>query len=431
MPNPQPQRPSVFERARNYIAVMPASISGSGGHDALFNVVRALLHGFGFVPHEARPLVEEFNRRCDPPWSEGEIGHKLRSVDGLTSKWPRGYLRGETDWKPTRAERRDFGIPTEAEVKKKIEFDGEKLRQIAGSWREVADLAWLANRSSVDPARVDTGLFLKLLYPGKDKILCFQNEYSQGDALWPAETPPTGGKCGVWFLPQPVSGEYTPNPDGPRLVDGKAPMSRRHARSVMEFRYFVLESDEAPLRDWLGFIVQAPLPIEALYTSGGRSVHALVRVNCATAEAWQQQKRDLMPFLMGSLMFGADRGTWSCVRLTRLPGCLRLGKMVTSTKPGPGGRELKSYQRFDTPELQKLLYFRPGASRRPICQIPPERDVVATWTGLAALGISDADETDGAVLKAALRYYANVSEPCRAALAKLCIEDDDGRGMRA
>ena len=86
-----PPRITVEERIRRYVAAMPAAISGSGGHDALFNVVRALIHGFGLTPEEARSFVEDYNQRCDPPWSEGEISHKLRSVDGLTAKWARGY----------------------------------------------------------------------------------------------------------------------------------------------------------------------------------------------------------------------------------------------------------------------------------------------------------------------------------------------------
>ncbi len=421
---------SVEERARKYVAAMPPSVSGSGGHEALFNCVRALIHGFGFTPHEARPFVNDFNGRCDPAWSEGEINHKLRSVDGLNAKFPRGYLRRENDWKPSAAMRRDHGIPTETEVKQKVEFDAEKLKRIAAPWRDAVTSLWLANRSAVDPATLGAGDFLRLLYPNGEKILVFQNEYSQGDCLWPDEVDklPTEGKCGVWYLPQPVSGAYVPNPEGKARADGKPAESRRTWRAVTAFRYMVLESDVADARDWLGFIVQAPLQIEALYTSGApagglpRSIHALVRVDCKTKEQWDEEKRRMMPFLMGGLICGADRGTWSAVRLSRLPGCIRYGKMEQEKLSG-----FKAYKRYPEQEgrLQKLLYFRPGAQLRPICELPAVRDVAADWCAAASAGVSDADEQAAqtlAWLRRGLGHHAGASKEIRAALGKLNAE---------
>jgi hypothetical protein len=387
---------------------MPSALSGSGGHTATFNVVRVLLHGFGFSTEAARSILEEYNSRCEPPWSQAELEHKLRSVDGLQSKFPRGYLIGDGPQFPSAATRQATGRTTETETKKKIEFDAGKLAELAKPWDEIVDLVWLANRSAADPALVGPAEFLRALYPSGEKILCFTQQFSQGEALWPAEQPPGTGKEGVWFLPQPVCGESRPNPDGKERLDGSVPTSRRTWRCVEEFRYLLIESDVADPRAWLGFIVQVPLRIEALYTSGGRSIHALVRVDCRTKEEWDEEKRGLMPFLMGCVMVGGDRGTWSAVRLSRLPGALREGKTGEDDR----------YKAYATPKLQKLLYLRPGAAVRPICELPAVRDVEASWLGLAALGVSDADETGGAYLKRGLSYYANVSERCKLALAK-------------
>jgi hypothetical protein len=385
-------------------------------HATVFNAARALLHGFGFTQHEALPFLREFCERSDQPWSDAEIFHKLRSTDALNSKWPRGYLRNDGEWKPSQQQRRDLGIPTEEEVRKKVEFELEKLQRIAAPWRNQVDAVWLAERSAVDPATVSSAEFLRLLYPDEtERVLIFSNEYSQGDAVWPIDQPPEGGRVGIWFLPQPVTGEFIPNPEKPMGPDGKASVSRRTWRSVTAFRYFVIESDEAPLRDWLGFIAQAPLRIEALYTSGSRSVHALVRVDCATKEAWDREKRDMMPFLMGGLMCGADRGTWSAVRLSRLPGCLRRGKMGARVV---GGRTVQEWQRFAQPRLQKLLYLRPGADLRPICDRPRERDVVASWLDRARLAI-DGHEDNTPALRAGLAHYAPVNTDIAQALADL------------
>jgi hypothetical protein len=413
-----PPKVTVEERARRYVAAMPPSIQGQNGHDALFNVVRALIHGFGFTAAEARPFVDDYNRSsCDPAWSEGEINHKLRSVDNLASKWPRGYLRNEGDWQPSKQQRRDLGIPTESEVRKKISFELEKLQRIAAPWSSTVDLVWLANRSSVDPATLAPADFLRLLYRDGEKVLCFTNEYSQGDALWPSETPPAEGKLGVWFLPQPVSGDYMPNPEGKSGPNGEPPPpSRRIGRCVSAFRYLVIESDKAPMRDWLGFIVQAPLQIEALYTSGSRSIHALVRVDARTYEEWHQKKRDLMPFLVACIMVGGDKNTFStAVRLSRLPGCVRHGKMAEGVVMG---KTQRVYKRFNAPGEQKLLYVRPRAAARPICELSPERDVVTEWTKRARAAV-DGHEDNSDELRRALRFYSSRNELCAALLRDL------------
>ncbi|HVT74561.1 MAG TPA: hypothetical protein VHD61_15615 [Lacunisphaera sp.] len=404
----------VDERARRYVALMPPSISGSGGHTALFNVVRTLLHGFGFSADTARPIIREYNQRCDPPWSDHEIEHKLRSVDGLSCPGGRGYLLGDIGVVPHGETRRNLGLQSETERKKSVEFDPKALEEMAGPWAKTVDLLWLANRSAYDPATVSPSEFLAALYHSGEKVLCFTSQHSQGEALWPDEKIPATGREGVWFLPQPVDGKSHPNPRSPKK-DGQAKLSRRSEESVTSFRYMLLESDKADLRHWLGFIVQAPLAIDALYTSGGRSIHALVRVECATKKHWDAEKQELMPFLMTGLMLGADRGTWSAVRLSRLPGCFREGKYDAEDR----------YHRYPQPKLQKLLYLRPWGESRPICERPAIRDVEGTWINLARLiseghtATADGKPIDESKVIAALNFYAPVSKPCRAALEEL------------
>ena len=67
----------VMERARRYVAKMPAAVSGSGGHVALLNVATVLAVGFRLPDEEAFALLEEYSQRCSPPWSRAELEHKL------------------------------------------------------------------------------------------------------------------------------------------------------------------------------------------------------------------------------------------------------------------------------------------------------------------------------------------------------------------
>ncbi|MCX7428900.1 MAG: AAA family ATPase, partial [Planctomycetia bacterium] len=68
---------SVPERARRYVEKMPAAISGQGGHNQTFSVACALVKHFALSPDEAFPIFAEYNARCEPPWTEAELRHKL------------------------------------------------------------------------------------------------------------------------------------------------------------------------------------------------------------------------------------------------------------------------------------------------------------------------------------------------------------------
>lgn len=255
---------------------------------------------------------------------------------------------------------------------------------MAGKWREMVNVEWLSNRSAFDVSEVGPARFLQSLYNFGEMVLVFDVFESQGQAFWPNDELPVAGKDGVWFLAQPVNGQTLPNPR-----TGK--MSRRSMESVTAFRYLVLESDKADMRDWLALLVQLPLRIEAIYTSGGKSVHALVRVDCATHRAWEDYVKGMMPTLNLLGMAGVDPKALTSVRLTRLPGCLRAGK------------------------VQKLLYLRPGAEVRPICEVPVVRDAAARW--LAQYNrVVDGYEESTRELRRALWYYGPANESCRTAL---------------
>jgi hypothetical protein len=378
----------VIERARRYIAQMPAAVSGAGGHNATLHVACVLVQGFDLAMSDARPLLGEFNARCDPPWSESELEHKLRSASSMSGLkttggvMPRGcMLSSSSSYSPAR--RDDYVAPA---PEPKPEYDPERLAKLAAPWRDKADLCFLANRSAEDPALVDSARFLELMYRRGEKILAFTDQRSQGQALWPDEPLPSGGKEGVWILAQPVDGREHANPRTMKK-------SRRSAESVTSFRYMLLESDEAPMRDWLGLLVQVPLRIEAIYTSGGRSIHALVRLDAPTKQAWDQEKEELRPTLNLFGVAGADLKALSAVRLTRLPGAYRGAK------------------------LQKLLYVQPDAPLSPICRIPAIRDVENFWETEAARPIPESDESGWRIIQSSLKFYYNVSERIRQAAA--------------
>lgn len=71
------ERETLLRRARAYVERMPSAVAGSGGHAATFSVARKLLQDFGLGEGDAWDLLLEYNARCEPPWSERELRHKL------------------------------------------------------------------------------------------------------------------------------------------------------------------------------------------------------------------------------------------------------------------------------------------------------------------------------------------------------------------
>ncbi len=217
-------------------------------------------------------------------------------------------------------------------------FDPGALKSFAEKAPGI-DAEWLQSRSPVPLRDLTSASFLAHLYEPGEKVLVFTDLYCQGDHLFEVgaenKTLPKFTADGVWFLANPVDGKEYPNP----RQENKP--SRRSEESVTAFRYLVLESDVADQAQWMSALVQLPLQISAIYSSGGKSIHALVRVDAASKHEWDTMRDQMKPVLVA---LGADEAAMTAVRLTRLPGAYR------------GTR------------IQELLYLNPSPCAQPIIQ---------------------------------------------------------------
>lgn len=82
---------SVSDRAALYLSKLPPAISGQRGHDRTFRAACVLVLGFGLSQAESFEVLSEWNRRCEPPWSDGELRHKIEDADKQSGE--RNYLR--------------------------------------------------------------------------------------------------------------------------------------------------------------------------------------------------------------------------------------------------------------------------------------------------------------------------------------------------
>lgn len=348
-----------------------------------------------------RDAMEEIRRRItaagkspEAGWVERNVGRAYQHAEPPTAK---GMLGAGS-----REQGKDDAAPvTSAEKVKKPSFDESALQRFSAPWKNAVDTAWLADRSAIDPTSTDADGFLRALFREGEKVVVFDVYKSQGQWLWShaegfasgevdhrawdgvdrehTSPPPlragrafdARGAAGVWFLSNPVDGEFRAQEEVDKW--GRAKWSRRWEPCVRDWRYFVLESDQADAREWMGAIVQLPLPIAALYTSAGKSIHALIELNASSKLEFDEWRQTAIRTLT---VLGGDPQTMTAVRLTRLPGCWRLAD--------------KDGTEYPHPRLQKLLYLAPSPSATPLCERARVRDSFGPWLR-AAEGMLGAD----------------------------------------
>ncbi|MCP5524930.1 MAG: hypothetical protein H7A46_25675 [Verrucomicrobiales bacterium] len=125
-----------------------------------------------------------------------------------------------------------------------------------------------------------------------------------------------GSAAGSFYMVQPVTGESILVPNG----KGGLRSSWWSGSCVTDWRHLVLESDDAPHDLWRRFLASVPLPIKAIYTSGGRSLHALCRIGATSKAEFDAFVQELKPLYKA---VGGDPDVLSGVRLSRLPGTFR------------------------------------------------------------------------------------------------------------
>jgi hypothetical protein len=97
-PVPRPVGPSPLDRASRYLAVMEASVQGQGGSVACLKAAMSMVQGFALSDDEALYLMmNEFNPRCQPPWSLRDMTRKIKEAGRLAPRngRSRGWLRND------------------------------------------------------------------------------------------------------------------------------------------------------------------------------------------------------------------------------------------------------------------------------------------------------------------------------------------------
>lgn len=107
--------------------------------------------------------------------------------------------------------------------------------------------------------------------------------------------------------------------------------------NVVDFRYTLIECDTLPLEEQYGYIKALNLPTQTIVTSGGKSVHAVVRIDAKNLDEYRERVALLHAECKAS-GFDVDTSTKNPSRYMRIPGVKRGDgrQVLVSTKEGAG-----------------------------------------------------------------------------------------------
>jgi hypothetical protein len=306
-----------------YVAGLPW-IRGSLDSSSYSAFLRAV--SLGVSDHEAMQIVADHIRASGSAVRMGKLRHQLNCAAH--------YVKAHPD------EPRAFIMP----ARPLLEVNHRIVRDVARRVRVEITPEWLRRISPTSGLlAIGPVEFLRSLFLLGEHVVTFTNPRSQGRLWSDFNSKPDyqkldylrHGHQGVWYMIQPVDGYTYHNPRSGHE-------SRRSEESVTAWRYAILESDRVQPEKWLKILVQLPLPIAAIYSSGGESIHALIRVDARSKVHWDQLMRGAL--LAGLSALGADPKALTAIRLSRLPQCMR----------------------EETGKLQELFYLNPQPEPTPL-----------------------------------------------------------------
>jgi RecA-family ATPase len=287
------------------MAATPPAVSGQDGHGQTYSLAIALYHGFNLSEAEAWALLMAYNLKCSPPWPERDLRHKMNDAKTKQHSQPRGWLLTDDP--------RDLA-PRKAMVSSVTQSG--KFKVDLGDLRPVPEIE-----------RFTTEALLKNCFK-LDEVICITNDAGQDeDGRWFPASKGTFQTVQWWldkyfgttaedrelFRDKPQGAYIRINPIKPEEYSGRDD-------SVSIFRHLLVEFDTRPKEEQYAIFKQSELPISAIIDSGGKSLHAWVRVEAKDFEEWKVRRQQVFDYLAD---YEPDEMTKNPSRWSRLGGVMR------------------------------------------------------------------------------------------------------------
>lgn len=294
--------------------------------------------------------------RNDDRYHPGECEKKWNSFSGSGKPVKAGtivQMAKDRGWKPFMDEDSVLGWDDS------IEFDGDSFtgftNQTQASWDPVQDFktylqtifmpeevvgfvtgdVWQDKEGRWVPSK---GVFYKTageLIKSLDK---YPNDLGATIGDWKPEV-------GAWIRFNPLDGQGVKN------------------ENVTRFTYALVESDTLPIAEQDVFFRKLELPIAVLVHSGGKSLHAIVKVDAADYDEYRKRVEFLYDFLEKNGVT-IDKQNRNPSRLSRLPGVTRNGNRQYIVATNIGRKSWTEWMDFaegvndEMPDMETLAQYK-------------------------------------------------------------------------
>ena len=133
--------------------------------------------------------------------------------------------------------------------------------------------------------------------------------------------------CGAWLRINPL--------DGNGVAD----------KNITDYRYALVESDSLPIDEQYAVVQKLELPCVALIHSGGKSLHAIVKIDAPSLEVYRERVEFLFS-VCAKHGLPIDRANKNPSRLFRMPGCFRGENKQYLIATDTGQLDWDSWDRF-------------------------------------------------------------------------------------
>jgi len=279
------------QRAALWLSKVPPAISGQSGHSATYTAAVGLVHGFQLSEGDALALLSNWNQSCQPPWTDRELIHKLREAASKSHSKPAGHLL-QSGSSPSTAP-----------------FDITKV-----SFKRPSPPTPI---TPPDPQASEFKRFLQAAFAATE-VVCICDAVEEGRPVSAGSFIPVE----EWIarFDDPASRILSPEREGifVRINPFKPNLYSGSDNDISAYRHVLVEFDDKPKPEQEKLFRDSGLPITVLIDSGGKSIHAWVRVDAPSRKEWDA-RRDLIY----SLIPGVDAKNKNPSRYSRLPGAWR------------------------------------------------------------------------------------------------------------
>jgi hypothetical protein len=316
-----------FDRFRRYVGKMDAAIQGASGRLQAFKFC-SKAYEFKLHEDEAWGELLEWDKACSPSWaSTNELGD-LRGILAWVYRNPskpfgcmiESHGRAALPRLASMPARVSAVLPSPAEMPAPVAPPTEAIppsRAILAAF-EQGELI----RVQLQVASKKEGAWMP---KGFGEFMTREQVVAalDADAL-------RGNKDAGIYMGQ--------NPVRPGLDDQTAAKDE----GVAAFRHALVEFDSVPLDQQFATILATRLPVSAVVYSGGKSLHAWVRVDAPDRETYKQRVAAIHAL---PLLAGMDKANKNPSRLTRLPGARRKNEVQRVVAIGVGAASWDEWTR--------------------------------------------------------------------------------------